>query len=408
MAQFGLDNLDPKTQDDRFDAILSGTMRSAGNGGFNIGQIALATEDLVREITEKFEDALAGSSVDDSGELSVLSNIVRQMNLPSSGAGLASFANHALARLEERAANNGGGSENVWTRNTEDRKRDEREKDREESLSDTRQNARQAQQQRAEELRAMREQETVGNVTMSRAEWGDLATAIRTDEKTRNWFIEYYMQQGLTKAQAEQKTKETEELAAALAKPANQRTPADIAAITRGRNDPIITGAIDQHDEFSSRGVSVASPTAQAAALDSNRYVSADQTASAFEIGISINARRDPNFAGSLSAYNKLTITTNDDAMTYVSPNDPSGLENRFRFEVQDDSSNRRQMDLGNGVTVSQLSSPEGGVKSEIILGAEFAKANDALTPLDAQPTATAQRPQIVASVSAPSSDGFL
>jgi hypothetical protein len=408
MAQFRLDNIDPKTQEDRFDAILSGTMRSAGNGGFNIGQIALATEDLVREITEKFEDALAGSSVDDSGELSVLSNIARQLNLPSSGAGLASFANHALARLEERAANNGGGSENVWSRITEERKRDEREKDREDERGDYRQNARQALQQRAEELRAMREQETVGNVTMSRAEWGDLATAIRTDEKTRNWFIEYYMQQGLTKAQAEQKTKETEELAAALAKPANQRTPADIAAITRGRNDSAITRAIEQHEDRQTRGFSAEAPTTQAAALGSDLDDSAINRASAFENGMSPEARRDPDFTTSFSAYNKLTMTTNDDAMTYVSTLDPSGLEDRFRVEVQDDSSNRRQIDLGNGVTVSQLNSPDGGVKSGIILGAEFAKANVAVTPLDAQPIATTQRPRIVASVSAPSSDGFL
>ena len=117
MAQMGFDNNELQNRDDRLDTILNGTMRSAGNGNFNIGQIATSAEtlveDLVREITEKFEDALAGSSVDDSGELSVLSNIARQLNLPHSGAGLASFADQALARITERAANADGKGENI-------------------------------------------------------------------------------------------------------------------------------------------------------------------------------------------------------------------------------------------------------------------------------------------------------
>ena len=169
MAQFGLDNNELQNRDDRLDTILNGTMRSAGNGNFNIGQIATSAEnlveDLVREITEKFEDALAGSSVDDSGELSVLSNIARQLNLPSSGAGLASFANQALARLEERAANADGKGENIWSRITEERRRDEREKDKADEVSDFRQNARQAEQQRTEELR--RHQEAWDNAPSS-------------------------------------------------------------------------------------------------------------------------------------------------------------------------------------------------------------------------------------------------
>jgi hypothetical protein len=168
MAQMGFDNNELQNRDDRLDTILNGTMRSAGNGNFNIGQIATSAEtlveDLVREITEKFEDALAGSSVDDSGELSVLSNITRQLNLPT-GAGLASFANQALARLEERAANADGKGENIWSRITEERRRDEREKDRSEELGDYRQNARQAEQQRTEELR--RHQEAWDNAPSS-------------------------------------------------------------------------------------------------------------------------------------------------------------------------------------------------------------------------------------------------
>jgi hypothetical protein len=169
MAQIGLDNNELQNRDDRLDTILNGTMRSAGNGNYNIGEIATSAEnlveDLVREITEKFEDALAGSSVDDSGELSVLSKITHQLNLPTSGEGLASFTNHALARLEERAANADGKGENIWSRITEERRRDEREKDKADEVSDHRQNARQAEQQRAEELR--RHQEAWDNAPSS-------------------------------------------------------------------------------------------------------------------------------------------------------------------------------------------------------------------------------------------------
>jgi hypothetical protein len=176
MAQMGFDNSELQNREDRLDTILNGTMRSAGNGNFNIGQIATSAEtlveDLVREITEKFEDALAGSSVDDSGELSVLSNIARQLNLPNSGAGLASFTDHALARITERANTNDGRTD-FWTKLIDDRKREEREEARENQIQNGWQDLEEQRQQRS--IDQDNYNRTYSNNDLDRMEWrGDM------------------------------------------------------------------------------------------------------------------------------------------------------------------------------------------------------------------------------------------
>jgi hypothetical protein len=343
----------------------------------------------------------------DTAPEQVLSEMARRLSSQLESGGMLEIADHIM-RLVERKDNGALGlGENVWTRITEDRRRDEREKDKADELGDYRQNFRQANQQLQAELEEHRRtQHTLGGVTMSGEEWNNLASSMQNDEKVRDAMMRYYLNKGYSQAQAQQKVQDDIDATVAMGKPQSQWTAADRGAYNKAQNNPDYAGSVGAAQNAMRMGDNLSNQKVQTAIVSESQAVSIDQrndllAGTALDMRLVQKANSDPNFAASLSAYNKQRSITNDDAMTYVSPHDPSGLEDRFRVEVQDDNSNRRQVDIGNGVTLSQLSNPDGGVKSEISLGAEFAKANVATAPLDNPTLTNGNTPRQMASIQA-------
>jgi hypothetical protein len=185
----------------------------------------------------------------------VLSEMARRLSSQLESGGMLEIADHIM-RLVERKDNGALGlGENIWSRITEERKRDEREKDRADEVSDFRQNSRLSERQLQAELEQhRRSQHTLGGVTMSGEEWSNLADAMRNDDKVKNAMTAHLMAQGMTKAQADQKVQQYADAAAAMAKPPSQRTPADKDAIDRANNDPNFRGAVNAADTVRGRG----------------------------------------------------------------------------------------------------------------------------------------------------------
>ncbi len=430
----GFDNTELQIRDDRLDTILNGTMRSAGNGNFNIGQIATDAQRLSETIKAEFEDALYGSALDGSGDLSELEAIAHRVGDIATGVAL--LATNTRTRLDERASNNDGRAD-VWTRLNDERRRDEREKDKADEVSDFRQNARQAQQQLQAELEEhRRSQHTMGGVTMSGEEWARFADDIRNDERIRNSMRDYLIRQGLSPKDADKKLEDYANAASAMAKPPSQRTPADWAAIRRADNDRNYRGARAAAEAEQARGqdntqVQIArTAESQDVSIDqrndllagtlpqasdvANAMAKAPSQRTAADLAAIHRANNDANYRGASGfgitgddlEFNRYmearpSVRLIPDDLFTQSPEEilkahmkelRATMSADPRYETTVGAEPPRNLMVRDSSFAN--SSAEGNVRSDINLSADFSAAKSATTPLDNPSLAQTQAPR--------------
>jgi hypothetical protein len=295
--------------------------RAGNDAGFDIAEIAKRVAEqeamqeaaLAQQIEQEFEDAIQGSLMEDTAALAALGQTAMRLG----AAGLTSTVHAVTTRIEEAAARKTAAQADAFDPREERNRNDRKDRD-EELLRDFRQDARQALRQMQEEQerqRAERETQKIGDVEMSRADWGRLASALQNDERHRNWFIQHFLQQGLSREEAERRTKIIQDAAAAADKPPETRTPADWDAIRRAEETPGVGNAVTLHAQNERDGYFATEPKAEIASLGESAETGAASRLGFFasgKLGSSVAASADSE--GGIAAVGSITTSFNNAA----------------------------------------------------------------------------------------------
>lgn len=128
----------------------------------------------------------------------------------------------------------------------------------------------QHEQQREREQWA-RSSHSFGATTMTGAEWKLLSDELKGDGALRQWLVARLMKDGRTEEEAKQKAGEIADIAAIMATPESQRTPAEQAKMKKAEQDPEFQRVLPELAEFQRTG---------GAALSQRQSLDTDQIAS--------------------------------------------------------------------------------------------------------------------------------
>lgn len=270
--------------------------RAGNDAGFDIAEIAKRVAEqesaLAKQIEQEFEDAIQGSSMEDTAALAALGQTAMRLG----AAGLTSTVHAVTTRIEEAAARKTAAQADAFDPREERNRNDRKDRD-EELLRDFRQDARQALRQMQEEQerqRAERETQKIGDVEMSRADWGRLASALQNDERHRNWFIQHFLQQGLSREEAERKMLETQRLGEILNKREELWTPEERSFVKEKEHDPYIQKGLKEYSIWTQSDVAASHQNAKSATQGDTELAGASNRANFFASGEISNRAIEP------------------------------------------------------------------------------------------------------------------
>lgn len=137
----------------------------------------------------------------------------------------------------------------------DDRRRQAERDEAEENLS-TWANAAQQQREEREREEWAKTKSTVAGVTLTGAEWAQLAERLRSDSKFKDDVITAFRQRGMTEDEAEQRFERVADVTEIAAKPPSQRTEAEAERFEKAQADPKVQADLKVVQDMSSIHVS--------------------------------------------------------------------------------------------------------------------------------------------------------
>lgn len=134
----------------------------------------------------------------------------------------------------------------------DDRRRQAEREDAEENLS-TWANVVQQQREEREREEWAKTKSTVAGVTMTGAEWAQLAERLRSDSKFKDDVITAFRQRGMTQEEAEQRFDRVADVTSIAAKPPSQRTEAEAERFEKAQADPKIQVDLKEIERINAR-----------------------------------------------------------------------------------------------------------------------------------------------------------
>lgn len=139
----------------------------------------------------------------------------------------------------------------------DDRRRQAEREEAEENLS-TWANAAQQQREEREREEWAKSKSTVAGVTMTGAEWAQLAERLRSDSKFKEDIIAAFRQRGMTEDEAEQRYERVTDITSIAAKPPSQRTEAEAERFEKAQADPKIQIDLKDIERINARDTELA------------------------------------------------------------------------------------------------------------------------------------------------------